>query len=242
MPRSHCFIRSPLALLGLLALPFMASFATGCVLYGGAEEYKTCAEVVCGNHATCGDNADCYCDPGYEGNPYDGCKDITPDVDATCKADCGQNAYCSEGACYCELDHVAVCGVNAGCMPANRVCDDKPDCPNSADENVAVCGDPVYQEWLITDDCDDGLDIEWRLFAQDRDWAWPDITSTFVTTGIGAEDFQTIQCFSGETICMAGAAGDTVWGLNLDGTGSCDTCCFLCGSESFNDLGFQTCN
>ncbi len=234
--------RSSLSLLpSLLGFLFTASVGAGCVLYGGAEEYKTCDDVVCGSHASCGDNADCYCEPGFEGNPYDGCVDITPDVDATCKADCGQNAYCSEGACYCELDHVAVCGVNAGCMPANRVCDGTPDCPNSADENVAVCGAPVFQEWLITDDCDDNLDIEWRLYAQDRDWAWPDATSTFVTSVLGAEDYQTIQCFDGETICMAGAAGDTVWGLNLDGSGSCDTCCFLCGTGMVNDLGFQTC-
>jgi len=234
--------RSSLSLLpSLLGLFFTASVGAGCVLYGGAEEYKTCDDVVCGSHASCGDNAECYCEPGYEGNPYDGCVDITPDVDPSCKADCGQNAYCSEGACYCELDHVAVCGVNAGCMPEKRVCDGAPDCPNSADENVAVCGDPVYQEFLITDDCDDGLDIEWRLYAQDRDWAWPDATSTFVTSVLGAEDYQTIQCFDGETICMAGAAGDTVWGLNLDGSGSCDTCCFLCGTGMVNDLGFQTC-
>jgi hypothetical protein len=80
--------------------------------------------------------------PATRATPTTAARRHQPDIDATCKADCGQNAYCSEGACYCELDHVAVCGVNAGCLPEARLCDDTPDCPNSADENVAVCSDP----------------------------------------------------------------------------------------------------
>jgi len=221
---------------------FVLSFVTGCVLYGDAEEFKSCDDVVCGNNATCGgDQAECFCDAGYAGNPYDGCFAEQPPVDETCKLDCGQNAYCSEGECFCELDHVAVCGANAGCLPEARLCDGQQDCPDAADENVAVCSPPLFQDWLVTDDCNDDLPIEWRLFALDRDWSWPGATTTFKTTGLGAEDYQTVQCFQGEVICFAGAAGDVVWGWNLDGSGSCDACCYECGSNSVLDLGFLTC-
>lgn len=226
--------------LGLSLGLLVASAAGGCVLYGEPDDYKTCAEVACGNNASCGDGQ-CFCDPGYTGNPYTGCQADKPVVDESCAKDCGQNAYCSEGECYCELDHVYVCGPNAGCLPEARLCDDTPDCPNSADEEVAVCSPAIFQEWLLTDSCDDGLDIEWRLFSQDRDWAWPDIDSTFRTAGYGIDVYQIVQCFEGETICFAGQSGATTWGFNLDGSGSCEACCAPCGSQQTLDLGFLTC-
>ncbi|MBZ5714470.1 hypothetical protein [Nannocystis pusilla] len=240
MQRTLSSLRTALRSLPLFAGLFTAAVAGGCVLYGEPDDYKTCQEVACGNHASCGDGK-CFCDPGYEGNPYTGCQDATPAVDEECAKDCGQNAYCSEGECYCELDHVYVCGENAGCMPTERLCDKANDCPNAADEALAVCSPPVFQEWLLTDDCDDGLDIEWRLFAQDRDWTWPSIDSTFRTAGRGVDVYQIIQCFEGEWICFAGASGDVTWGFNLDGTGECENCCAACGSQDLLDLGFLTC-
>lgn len=226
---------------GLLAGLFALGLAGGCVLYGEPDDYKTCNDVACGAHASCGDGQ-CFCDPGYEGNPYTGCHAVKPEVDPDCDKECGANAYCSEGECYCEVDHVYVCGVNAGCLPVDRLCDGTADCPNSADEAVAVCSRPVFQEWLLTDDCDDGLDIQWRLFAMDRDWAWPDASATFRTGGYRVDTYQVIQCFENEWICFAGQAGDVTWGLNLDGTGQCDQCCAQCGQQDLLDLGFLTCD
>lgn len=219
---------------------FTASVGAGCTLYGSPDDYKTCAEVACGNNASCGDGQ-CFCDPGYEGNPYTGCESSKPIVDESCAKECGQNAYCSENECYCELDHVYVCGANAGCLPEARLCDGTPDCPNAADEAIAVCNKPIFQEWLLTDSCDDNLDIEWRLFSQDRDWAWPDSTATFKSAGYGIDVYQIVQCFEGETICFAGQSGTMTWGFNLDGTGMCDACCAPCGSQQTLDLGFLTC-
>lgn len=240
MQRTLATLRIALRSLPLFAGLFAAAAAGGCVLYGGPEEHKTCAEVACGNHASCGDG-ECFCDPGYDGNPYTGCHDATPEVDESCNQDCGQNAYCSEGACYCELDHVYVCGDNAGCLPTERLCDQTPDCPNGADEAVAVCSQPIFQEWLLTDACDDGRDIEWKLFALDRDWAWPGAETAYSTAGFGVDVYEIIQCFEGERICFAGASGDVTWGFNLDGTGECEACCTTCGYEALLDLGLLTC-
>ena len=47
--------------------------------YGAPEELKTCDQVVCGANATCGgEDAACFCDAGYSGNPYDGCVATMP--------------------------------------------------------------------------------------------------------------------------------------------------------------------
>ncbi len=230
----------PLRPLHLALALFTASVGAACTLYGDPDDYRTCAEVACGNHASCGEGQ-CFCDAGYSGNPYTGCEASQPIVDENCTRDCGQNAYCSEGECFCELDHVAVCGVNAGCMPQARLCDDVPDCPNAADEAVAVCQPPIFQEFVLTDSCDDSTDIDWRLYALDRDWVWPDASSVFTTAGYGVDVYQVVQCFKGETVCFAGASGSTTWGFNLDGTGTCDTCCYLCGDAQTLDLGYLTC-
>lgn len=224
-----------------LALVAFLSGVAGCTLYGSPDEYKTCADVACGANASCGDGQ-CFCDAGYEGNPYTGCDAVKPVVDESCTLDCGQNAYCSEGECYCELDHVYVCGPNAGCMPESRLCDDTPDCPNAADEAIVACGKPIFQEFLLTDACDDNVDIEWRLYSQDRDWAWPNADTTFRTAGYGIDVYQTVQCFEGEYVCFAGQSGDTKWGFNLDGTGTCDACCAPCGDQPTLDVGLLTCD
>ena len=226
-------------LLSLFALATLSGTA-GCVLYGDAD--RSCSEVVCGNHATCGGEGECFCDSGYEGNPYTGCLSSRPQVDKNCKLDCGPNAYCADGGCFCDLDHVAVCGANAGCMPEMRLCDGVPDCSDKADENVAVCQPPVFQDWIITDACDDNIDITWRVFSLDRDWAWPAVDSTFTTRGLLLDTYATIQCFEGETICAAAVAGDRSWGLALDGTGTCEACCFTCGDMDLADAGYLECS
>lgn len=223
---------------------FTLSAAAGCVLYGSPDEYKTCAEVACGLNASCGDGQ-CFCDAGYDGNPYTGCDAVKPVVDESCTKECGQNAYCSEGECYCELDHVYVCGPNAGCLPKERLCDGTPDCMDGqADEVEFLCEKPtpLFQEWLLTDACDDSTEIDWRLFSLDRDWAWPSIDTTFRTAGYGIDVYQVVQCFDGEVICFAGKSGETVWGFNLDGTGECEACCFECGSYPTLDVGLLTCD
>lgn len=215
----------------------LAGATAGCVLYGDAEEHKTCAEIVCGANASCGGEAECFCEAGYEGNPYEGCSARKPEVDASCDVACGQNAYCMDKECYCELDHVPICGANAGCLPEARLCDAKQDCPNGADEQPAACSTPVYQDWVATDTCDDGADFEWRLYALDRDWVWPAAGDSFFTSGFGVDAYESIQCFEGETICYAAVSGDIAWGWNIDGTGDCTDCCFACGAGDVFYIG-----
>ena len=128
---------------------------------------------------------------------------------------CGINAYFTSGQCYC-LDGFGG-DPDQGC-------------------------DPIMTVW-ITDACDDGLPIQWRLFADEREWVWPEEGLVFETTGYLEDNYQDILCFEGERICFGGAAGERVWDLGLEGPQgphSCDDCCFDCGAYEF-DLGYLGC-
>ena len=130
--------------------------------------------------------------------------------------ECGLNAYDYGGACACIANY---------------------------DGDPYEACEPVM-ELLITDLCDDGLDIEWRVFAEDRDWVWPDAAQVFWTAGYDVDVIESLQCQDGESLCFGAVAGDEVWGLVLEGPGgelACTDCCFDCGAYLF-DLGFLTCD
>ncbi|NVB42551.1 hypothetical protein G6O69_32305 [Pseudenhygromyxa sp. WMMC2535] len=129
---------------------------------------------------------------------------------------CGEFAYAYQGDCYCEDGY-------------------------QGDDPRGVGCDPVMS-FLITDACDDGADIEWKLFSDDRDWTWPTGDDVYRTSGFDVDNREYIVCEQGEIICFGaqGAEGLT-WGVGVDYSESCDDCCFSCGSYE-QDLGFLTCN
>jgi hypothetical protein len=130
--------------------------------------------------------------------------------------DCGVNAYDYGGACACIANY---------------------------DGDPYEACEPLL-DVVLTDLCDDGLDIEWRVFAEGREWVWPDSGHVFVTSGFDVDVVQSLQCQEGESLCFGAAAGDQSWGLGLDGFdggGSCSDCCFDCGAYQF-DLGYLTCD
>ena len=140
-------------------------------------------------------------------------------------------------ACVIGVVDTPNCGVNA--YDAGGTCA----CLVGYDGDPYEACDPLI-DLLITDLCDDGLDIEWRIFAEERSWVWPDGSQVFVTAGYDVDTVETLQCYEGETLCFGAASGDQVWGLGLEGPGgnlSCTDCCFDCGAYLF-DLGFLTCD
>jgi hypothetical protein len=212
-----------------------------CALHADpVTEDASCEDVVCSTNATCG-GGECFCDQGYEGDPYalEGCQPIRPPPIGDCEGGCGENAYCADGNCYCEEGTVAVCGT-PDCIPRANLCDGTADCPNAADEDPAVCYPAVVQEWLLTDTCADGLDVEWRLWAWDRDWVWPGPHEIFVSGGLYIDSYEAIECAEGELICFGGQAGDRVWGVGTDGAYDCDDCCSTCAADLV-DVGYLAC-
>ena len=98
----------------------------------------------------------------------------------------------------------------------------------------------AVQQWTLLDDCEDGRDVEWRLWSRDRDWAWPGPDETFFTDDEGVPSHEEVECLVGERICFGAEAGEQQWGVGVDGTAHCDSCCFIC-SEQPVELGGLTC-
>jgi hypothetical protein len=77
-----------------------------------------CDDAQCGANASCRDGA-CTCDPGYDGDPLQGCAALGPCVNNSCD----DNSWCDEGQCRCVWGFTA--GAN-GCerdsvsIPENR--------------------------------------------------------------------------------------------------------------------------
>lgn len=153
---------------------------------------------------------------------------------------CGYHAYFDEfGYCTCDAGYAG--DAYYECFR----CGDHTDAfyDEYYDETVCVCrdgyaGDPyvgceVAPEWWIADFCDDGLDVEWRLFSQSENWSWPGDGGVFVTPGFGIDQFERTFCEEGETICWGAVAGDRQWGVGIDGDLPCDDCCFDCAPATY---------
>ena len=229
---------------GLAQAGVLAGFVVGalgggaCVIDVPQDPEHPCDGVRCSLNGSCRDGA-CYCDSGYLGNPYalHGCQSSRPGVG--CTTTCGLNAYCEDGACVCEQGFLAVCGTG-DCLALRQLCDGVPDCANQADEADETCAQQAVQQWTLVDDCDDGRDIEWRLWSRDRDWAWPGPDEAFVTDDEGVPSHEEVECLFGEQICLGAVAGARTWGVGVDGTGHCEGCCFICSEEPV-DLGGLSC-
>ena len=196
-------------------------------LDAGAGSSDPCEDVACSNNGFCEDG-ECRCDPSYVGNAdaLHGCQPSGA-AGGACETTCGLNAYCDERACVCAEGFVAVCGTG-DCMPLEQVCDGIADCVNERDEDPEVCEVAEVQHWSLVDDCDDGLDVRWRLWAEDRGWVWPSLDDTFLTEGVGIAARESVECVRGETICVGAEVDGVRWGVGLDGTISCEDCCHPC--------------
>ncbi len=205
---------------------------TGCFVDLPVDDalLSPCAGKTCSTDGYCDDGA-CLCASNYVGNPYAlyGCQPVGPL--SPCQTTCGLNALCDAGACRCADGFVAVCGTG-DCVASRSLCDGTADCANAADEDPLVCFDGAVQPWSVVDLCDDDSDVYWRVWAQDRDWVWPNPEDAFRGTGYDQVAQQTIECIVGELLCFGGESPDAVWGVGLDGRGQCDDCCEPCGVDA----------
>jgi hypothetical protein len=203
----------------------------------GTSGTSPCGDRRCSVHGFCRDG-ECFCESGYLGDPYAerGCQQ--PPDSSACGTTCGLNAYCEGTECVCVEGFVA-CGTG-DCIAPERVCDGVDDCPAGGDEDPQRCAADVEQLFVVTDGCDDGLDVQWRVWAEDRDWVWPGPDDAFVTPGFDVPTYQAISCIANELVCVGARAGDRVYGVDLDGSTACDDCCFACERATV-DFGVLEC-
>jgi len=214
-----------------LSAPVLGLSLVGCLFEVPEENVpEPCEIAACSSNASC-QAGDCTCLEGYDGNAYavDGCQPKS--AGRSCADGCGAHAWCDDGACQCDSGYVAACG-DGTCLATAYLCDGKEDCGDGRDEEAEVCLDPIVQEWVIVDACDDDLDIEWRVWALERDWVWPAIDDTFTTWGLDHVSREPLECIEGELLCFGGGiVGGHSWGVGLDGLGECDDCCAACGDD-----------
>jgi hypothetical protein len=94
---------------------------------------------------------------------------------------------------------------------------------------------------LVMDLCDDGLDVEFRLFSEDSAKTWP-VNSTLFTAGYEVNTIHEIRCSEGEFVCFGAQAGDLSWGVGLANDLNCEPPLrFKCGPYTV-DAGYLTCD
>lgn len=114
------------------------------------DDPAPCDDVDCGANASC-DDGDCYCDDGYEGDPYDQCFLPPP-----CDGDCSWGATCIDDQCLCDPGFV---NVGDGC--------EREEVSDPADRTQQE----VCQRW--TEDPYDWSTPQWADEPDDEcDWGW----------------------------------------------------------------------
>jgi hypothetical protein len=100
---------------------------------------------------------------------------------------------------------------------------------------LAVAGVQVLADTLevsVTSDYKYTVDVE--FYSQDRSAAWPGNNKVWTLADSDAHTF-TLQCHSGENICIGAWSrgnSDIYWGVGMDNSQSCTSCCYVCGAGS----------
>lgn len=84
--------------------------------------------------------------------------------------------------------------------------------------------------WVLKDQCPDGLGLQARFFDMDNGRVWPSTSQVYFASP-GEEVDVILRCEIGNQICY-GARPDpddgTFWGVDLDGDAGCADCCEPC--------------
>ena len=168
-------------------------------------------------HASAADCGGAVC--GSQGKPC--ATSATCCTGLTCQAKvCAappSGAVCGNGTCEAG-ESTSTCCADCGC-PAGTTC--------QANQCKAPTGTTLT--WSLTNNCQNGEDVEVRFFAVDRGLEWPGGDLVYLVAP-GATMTQALSCVPGETICLGAdqPATGLFWGVDIDNSARCTDCCFLC--------------
>ena len=102
----------------------------------------------------------------------------------------------------------------------------------------------VFAYVEITDTCNDGRNIDWRIFEYAKGTGltvppgveplrtWPEGSGFHTTSGPFEEDDDKVMCRTDYTVCYgakpSGSGSEGYWGVGIDGTKGCTDCCGIC--------------
>lgn len=96
----------------------------------------------------------------------------------------------------------------------------------------------------ITDGCNDGYRIEWKIYTYPRagsrpNGVLPSSSTHWYTSRVGQTQTESLRCTSGNLVCYGargGRTGQRSWGVGLDGSRGCSDCCVGCPSSGTTRL------
>jgi hypothetical protein len=90
--------------------------------------------------------------------------------------------------------------------------------------------------WSLTDACNDGRGIGVKLFDKTDNLVWPNAYEFYVAPPGGTVSLA-IGCQRGAKICYGAEPNPPNgyhWGVGLNGTQGCDTCCYSCADTTIS--------
>lgn len=122
-----------------------------------------------------------------------------------CPADCAAPEWCGNG----------FCGIG----------EDYNNCP-------ADCAAPPPATSMMSidlvDDCNDGLNIDYKYYDTINGLVWPSTTTHWETPGYNLLSSHTLECRNDGQVCIGARSGNGYWGVDVDGSESCTGCCLPC--------------
>jgi hypothetical protein len=91
-------------------------------------------------------------------------------------------------------------------------------------------------EWVVTNSCFNGEDIELRFFDTTNRLVWPPEPGYVYVLPEGETRSQLLSCLTGSRICL-GARQELhgfYWGVDINWSQSCAACCYTCSNVSVN--------
>jgi hypothetical protein len=85
--------------------------------------------------------------------------------------------------------------------------------------------------WVIGDQCNNGSTMDYRFFDIDNNTVWPNSTQVYVISDDGQNYTSTLSCVSGDKVCYGAQSGSYTWGVGLNNTSACSSCCGFCGQS-----------
>jgi hypothetical protein len=150
--------------------------------------------------------------------------DAAPAIDAAPPDAAAPQAVCGDGRCV--TGEASSCCQDCGC-PREQVCSVSGRCQSDGLSTL---------RWEITDDCENGENIRLRFIDQTNNVGWPSLTEVYVQA-TGATETYSLRCKTGATVCLGAAQPehDLQWGVGIDSSQHCDTCCAICTTGAAQD-------
>lgn len=119
----------------------------------------------------------------------------------------------------CNTPSGPICG-NGICEAGETASSCPPDCYTPPAQTTITLG--------IQDSCYDGYRIEWRYFDVTNNLVWPSSNQVYYNQYEGVLYSSNLLCNVGAKICYGARTGSKYWGIDLDGSKSCSSCCVTC--------------